>query len=229
MQVDIRWVQSRLAAFGFDPGPIDGIRGPRTDAAIVAFKKSIGFRARPFIGPLTMAALKPSPDAARTTMPWMHAAQRVRGLHEVRDTDRLRAWFTKSMAALAWVDPRDVPWCGAFTAVCYREWQADVVVPEKPLVARNWRTFGKSCPPVFGACLVFWRGSRSGWRGHVGFCHGEDATHFHVLGGNQRNAVTVTRIAKKRLLDARWPAGEAVTGKRVILTPAGVITTQNEA
>ncbi len=37
-----------LARIGFNPGPIDGIRGPQTDAAIVAFKRSIGFNPRPY-------------------------------------------------------------------------------------------------------------------------------------------------------------------------------------
>jgi hypothetical protein len=77
--------------------------------------------------------------------------------------------------------------------------------------------------------LVFWRGSRKGWKGHVGFYHGEDSTHFHVLGGNQSNAVTVSRIAKSRLLSARWPTGIAVSGKRILVTPGGVLTTTNEA
>jgi hypothetical protein len=49
---------------------------------------------------------------------------------------------------------------------------------------------------------VFERGSG----GHVGFAVGQDGTALHVLGGNQSNAVTVARIAKTRLLGARWPA-----------------------
>jgi tetratricopeptide (TPR) repeat protein/peptidoglycan hydrolase-like protein with peptidoglycan-binding domain len=38
-------VQSRLAEFGFDPGPADGISGPRTRAAIEAFRASHGLAA----------------------------------------------------------------------------------------------------------------------------------------------------------------------------------------
>jgi len=226
MTTDYRWVQARLKALGFDPGPIDGVRGPRTDAAVVAFKRSVGFRPRPRIGQLTLAALKPDPDIKRIRTPWMAAATRVRGLHEVRDMSRLRGWFDKSVA---WIDPREIPWCGAFVATCYRQWKSDITLPENPLGARNWRTFGKPCPPGLGACLVFWRGRKSGWAGHVGFYYGEDKTHFHVLGGNQSNAVTVTRVAKVRFLDSRWPAGENVTSRRVFLTPAGVPTTTNEA
>jgi hypothetical protein len=70
-----------------------------------------------------------------------------------------------------------------------------------PYWARNWLQFGQAVPPVTGAVLVFARGSG----GHVGFAVGQDDTHFHVLGGNQSDAVTVARIAKSRLLGARWP------------------------
>lgn len=225
MEIDIRWLQTRLRDLGFDPGPIDGIRGPRTDAAIVAFKRSIGFRARPYVGPLTLAALQDA-RTQPTSIPWMTEAALVRGLHEVRNTSRLRAWFDRTVA---WIDPREIPWCGAFIATCYRKVEPDIRLPENPLGARNWQHWGKSCDPVFGALLVFWRISKSHWAGHVGYYHGEDATHFHVLGGNQSNAVTVSRVAKSRLLSSRWPAMHPVTGKRIHLTPGGVPTTINEA
>ena len=45
--------------------------------------------------------------------------------------------------------------------------------------------------------MVFTRAGR----GHVGLYLGEDATHFHILGGNQTNNVSITRIAKVRLAD----------------------------
>lgn len=223
-QIDYRWVQSRLRALGFDPGPVDGVRGPRTDAAVRAFKRSVGLRDRAFIGPITLAALEPARETAR--IPWMAEAGAIMGLHEGRDTSRLRAWFDRSVA---WFDPREVPWCGAFVATCLRKWQPDIQIPANPLGARNWIAFGKNCAPVFGSVMVFWRGSPGGWQGHVGFNHGEDATHFHILGGNQSNAVTVTRIAKSRFITARWPAGFAVIGQRIEVTPGGIPVSENEA
>lgn len=226
MTINYWWVQLRLRVLGFDPGPLDGVRGPRTDAAVVAFKRSIGLRARPYIGPLTLAALTEMPEAERGDFPWITEANRVRGLHESRNTLALRNWFDRSVA---WIDPREIPWCGAFVATSYRQWQPDIALPDNPLGARNWLKFGQSCTPVFGACLVFWRGSRKGWSGHVGFYHGEDHSHFHVLGGNQSNAVTITRVSKKRFLGARWPHDVPITGRPVFLTSKGVPITTNEA
>ncbi|MDE4303633.1 peptidoglycan-binding protein [Phaeobacter gallaeciensis] len=226
MEIDYRWVQTRLRALGFEPGPIDGVRGPRTDAAVVAFKRSIGFRARPYIGPLTLAALRPVETLVKNQLPWMQEAAKVRGLHEQRNTSRLRGWFDQSVS---WIDPRDIAWCGAFVATCHRLADPIITLPENPLGARNWKPWGQGTDPVLGATLVFWRVSRTSWQGHVGFYFGEDDSHFHVLGGNQSNAVTVTRIAKDRLLASRWPIGVPVTGRRIHLTPSGVPISNNEA
>jgi hypothetical protein len=79
-------------------------------------------------------------------------------------------------------------------------------LPANPLGAREWLKFGAPCEPVLGAILIFWRVRQSGWQGHVGFYAGEDPTGYHVLGGNQGNRVSITRIRQDRLLGARWPA-----------------------
>ncbi len=52
-----RGVQARLQALGFNPGPIDGIVGAKTLAAIVAFQKSRKLVADGVVGPKTRAAL----------------------------------------------------------------------------------------------------------------------------------------------------------------------------
>jgi N-acetylmuramoyl-L-alanine amidase len=54
-------IQRRLAALGFDPGPADGIRGPRTIRAIEAFQKERGLRVDGIVGPVTAAAMHAAP------------------------------------------------------------------------------------------------------------------------------------------------------------------------
>lgn len=97
----------------------------------------------------------------------------------------------------------DIPWCGLFAAVIvYRRQKNAEEVVESPLWARNWMKYGRqSFRPGLGDILVFSRGSG----GHVGFYIAEDATAYHVLGGNQSNKVSIVRISKNRLLAARRP------------------------
>lgn len=95
----------------------------------------------------------------------------------------------------------DIPWCGLFAAIVAH--RAGKLVPENPLWARNWTKFGSpQVKPVLGDVLVF---QRPGGGGHVGFYIGEDATAFHVLGGNQGNKVSITRIRKERCIAVRQP------------------------
>lgn len=94
----------------------------------------------------------------------------------------------------------DIPWCGLFAAIVAH--RADKAVVKEPLWARNWAKFGvKAETPALGDCLVFGRNGG----GHVGWYIAEDQDAFHVLGGNQSNKVSITRILKSRLLSARKP------------------------
>jgi uncharacterized protein (TIGR02594 family) len=80
------------------------------------------------------------------------------------------------------------------------------VVPVKdPLWALNWNSFGnKLSEPAYGAIIVF---SRTGG-GHVGFYVGEDDKHWHVLGGNQSDKVSIIAKAKDTSCKGfRWPPG----------------------
>ncbi|RZL83684.1 MAG: hypothetical protein EOP66_03605 [Sphingomonas sp.] len=68
--------------------------------------------------------------------------------------------------------------------------------------AKSWATWGVNLRAerlAPGAVLVF---ERPGG-GHVGFYVGEDATAYHVLGGNQGDRVTVARIEKERCIARR--------------------------
>jgi len=94
----------------------------------------------------------------------------------------------------------DVPWCGLFAAVVSQ--RAGKPVPTGPLYALNWGNIGSAVTsPVLGDVLTF---KRNGG-GHVGFYIAEDNTAYHVLGGNQSDQVSITRIAKDRLYRARRP------------------------
>jgi len=121
----------------------------------------------------------------------------------------------------------EIPWCGLFTAIVVKRAGFDVVI--NPLWARNWNQFGtKQSVAMLGDVLVF---TRPDGGGHVGFYVGEDATCYHVLGGNQSNMVNTTRILKSRCIGIRrcnWKVSQPKNVRVIKLVANGVVST-NEA
>lgn len=121
-----------------------------------------------------------------------------------------------------------VPWCGLFAAVVAQRAGWEPV--KDPLWARNWANFGRAVTPKdagLGDVLVFVRDGG----GHVGFYVGHDAGYYHVLGGNQSDAVTITRIAKGRCIAVRrprWKVSQPEGVKPCPLAASGAVS-KNEA
>ena len=237
MTLDIRAIQMRLTELGFDPGPIDGIRGPMTDAAIVAFKASKGLRARAYVGPVTLSALfggKPEDHADEVISddpPWLNELAKHIGWHEVRDNAKLRAWLASDGHALG--DPKKYPWCGDAMETAIKLTLPKEPFPgalgQNPYWARNWVLFGKHIEPCVGAVTPF---ERPGGGGHIAALIGIDkaGTHYRVRGGNQTNAITDTWIEARRALDTRWPVTYDGPRRRLpIMNSAGAIISTNEA
>jgi uncharacterized protein (TIGR02594 family) len=141
---------------------------------------------------------------ALPTIPWVQQLRTVLGLHEVRDKAALSAWLRSDGKTLG--DPSKLPWCGDAVDTAIARALPNEPRPgalgQNPYWARNWNLLGASCLPAFGCIGVFVRDGG----GHVGFIVGEDATHYHVLGGNQGDTVSVVRIDKKRCIGTRWPS-----------------------
>lgn len=118
--------------------------------------------------------------------------------------------------AASWYDDDSTPWCGLFMAVVAlraSNGRPERLPPEKYLSAASWGMWGRPVGPgrapavpvnmaALGDVLVF---SRPGGA-HVGLYAGEDRSHYHVLGGNQANAVNIMRIDKTRCIAVRRPS-----------------------
>jgi uncharacterized protein (TIGR02594 family) len=134
--------------------------------------------------------------------------------------------WSKSLSLSTIYTNDEIPWCGLFVAYCCHAQGLQVV--DRPLWALNWNKFGnRVSEPMLGDVLTF---KRNGG-GHVGIYVGEDATHYHVLGGNQNNSVSVSRIAKIRLNQARrtaWKIAQPANVRKVHLEAKGVITTNEK-
>lgn len=121
-----------------------------------------------------------------------------------------------------------VAWCGL--AMAYVAGQAgwDNAPRGNALLARNWQHWGNPAEvPMLGDVLVFWRGSRTGIKGHVGVYVGEDDAAFHLIGGNQADKVSIKRLSRSRLLQARrcaWRINQPANVRRVRLAPNGELS-----
>lgn len=230
----VKRIQHELARKGFDPGPVDGVWGRMTENAVRKFQLSKGLVADGIVGPDTSEVLFGQkldvPPADNPAIPWFQEARRLIGVREVvgpGNNPVIIDW-----AKGGGIDYRndDIAWCGLFTAHCVSATLVAEKLPGNPLGARQWLKFGAPCEPKLGSVLVFWRGKRDGWQGHVGFYAGEDKTAYHVLGGNQSNKVCITRIARDRLLGARWPATTPeIEGGKIELAAGSTFFSTNEA
>lgn len=234
----IRRVQEALRREGFDPGPVDGLLGPRTTHAVRDFqyaRRMTAGQGGPLrwpgtVGPSTLAALGVGPGRTverAPEPPWMVEARRVLGKHERTHNGFLRRWLGSDGHALG--DPARLPWCGDFVETSVRLALPAEPIPDNPYGARNWMRFGRPCEQVVGAVAVFWRGSRSGWQGHVGFVAGKGSGRVYVLGGNQSNRVSVVPLSTDRLLGYRWPLGYPLPGTGETPEMTGGALSQNEA
>jgi len=101
----------------------------------------------------------------------------------------------------SWVKDDETAWCSAFANwACKMEGYQN----SGALNARSWLHIGNRTEhPQVGDIVVFWRGNKDGWQGHVGFYINETEDYINVLGGNQGNKVQISAYAKHRLLQYR--------------------------
>jgi len=117
----------------------------------------------------------------------------------------------------------EIPWCGLFMAIVVK--RAGYEPVKSFLWALFWKSFGtEQKTAMLGDILVF---KRKGG-GHVGIYVGEDKDCYHVLGGNQGDAVSIVRILKSRCVNIRrcpWKIKQPDTVTRIFLSSTGNIST----
>lgn len=153
-------------------------------------------------------------NAATLEPPWLVLARAQLGVTEIPGKDtapQIRRWL---IAARAWWQDDEQPWCGTFIAGMLKE--TGYAPPANAFRAKAYLdpTWGLLLTtPVLGCVLVF---ERKGG-GHVTFAVGHDRLGYLLgLGGNQREpgakhtgAVTISRFSPDRLLAAIWPRAAA--------------------
>ncbi|WP_428429518.1 TIGR02594 family protein [Pararhizobium sp.] len=235
-----QWLIARLKAFGFYSAASDGAHGRAVIDGLKQFQKANELKVTGTANSETVYALRKDPKAeiiiyqpvpkGSIAPVWLREAKRLKGLMEIpgpKSNPVIMGWAKKLGGWVAkFYTNDDIPWCGLFQAHLFGATLPSEILPSNPLSALAWSKFGIALTtPSLGALMTF---TRPGG-GHVGEYLGEDATHFHIIGGNQANSVSITRVEKKRLVATRWPAtAEPPIGGRITLTAGGVLVSANE-
>lgn len=175
------------------------------------------------------AGLQPK-DSTMTTVhdteqpPWLATMRAITGTRETpgsADNPTIMAWrdeignrFPPLKSYSRTYTHDSIAWCGL--TVAYVMAVNGIEPPKTFLWARDWARWGVSTKPRLGCVMVFTRGDG----GHVALYEGETATQYIVRGGNQSDEVNTTKIAKSRLLAARWPAEQPSAAAPVSSLPS---------
>lgn len=203
-----RDIQSRLSALGYSVGPVDGIYGRQTIAAVKQFQTRHDLQPDGVVGPLTLAALngatKAPPLGDDLDPPWVDNLAQYIGLQEKRDNKKLRDYLDSDGETVG--DPVQIPWCGDAVQTPLALTLPDEALPSNPYYALNWDHFGVPAPAGMVPKGAIFVKERKGGGGHVGFVVGHDQTRFFILAGNQNNSICVAAVAKSSLFgQLRWP------------------------
>ena len=95
----------------------------------------------------------------------------------------------------------ETSWCAAFINWCLKQ---ACLQYQNTLTARSFLKIGEVVTvPRIGDIVVFWRESKTSWKGHVALYIREDEDFIYCLGGNQGNEVKIARYQKHRVLGYR--------------------------
>lgn len=100
------------------------------------------------------------------------------------------------------IESQSVSWCSSF--VCWAM-ESSGFKSTNDKAARSWLNYGKETKaPKKGDIVIFWRESKTSWKGHVAFFIEYSKTgNIICLGGNQSDAVCYKEYLKEQLLGFR--------------------------
>ncbi|HEX8418963.1 MAG TPA: TIGR02594 family protein [Sphingomonas sp.] len=145
------------------------------------------------------------------TVKWQLLAEGQVGTREIRGSanNPVILGYRKD-ARCSWMKGSEeaVPWCAIFVNAMLE--RAGVKGTASP-AAKSFTTstlFKRLAGPAAGAICVIERNPPHPSLGHVGFAVAADAFHVWLVGGNQADAVNVSRFPLSRVVGFYWPAGQ---------------------
>lgn len=165
-------------------------------------------------------AKEPGPKVLVEALRW-YGVQEAPGANI--DNPAILAWAA-FVGADSYYKHDATPWCALFMAFVVKI--AGFKLPHDPLRALSWLSWGTPVRPgqaALGDVLVM---TREGG-GHVTLYVGEDATHYHGLGGNQGDQVCIVTFPKSRISAIRrcpWKVAQPDNVRPVLLSAAGMVS-----
>lgn len=216
-QAEVSKLKLKLARLGYfltDTAKNFGIFGPKTKAAVKDFQYRNSLKVDGIVGPLTSAMLdrriaelptkpKPEPVDGGAT-PWMAWLERNIGQKEIPGTKAnpfiLDCFKYTSLRnhKLALTD--ETAWCAALANAALVK---NGYIGTDSAAARSFDTCGEPCGYEFGALIPikYPAGNR-----HITFLHDVDSKYVYGLGGNQGNALKISKYSKSLVYKSpRWP------------------------
>ena len=109
--------------------------------------------------------------------------------------------------AMPWIkDDSKAAWCAIFLSWIINQVNLHNLEPAMPPIklARHFNQVGIEVEkPIMGDIVIFWRGKKNGWKGHVGIFIRQEGNVIYTLGGNQNNQINIRGYSANRLLEYR--------------------------
>lgn len=134
-------------------------------------------------------------------LPWMKIAKAELGTKEIVGPEHNKRVLEYHATTTLKAKTDEVPWCSSFVNWVLAQ---SGYKTTRSAAARSWIRYGKECALQYGAIVVTSRGSDP-TAGHVAFCTNHDSKYVYLLGGNQSNSVSITRMPIARILAVRMP------------------------
>ena len=136
------------------------------------------------------------------TPTWFDVAKKEIGVKEKRGGENPRIIEYHDTTTLS-ADEDEISWCSSYINWCFKQVK---IKGTNSAAARSWLNWGVTLDePKAGCVVVFWRESRTSWKGHVAFLDRIEGDRVFVLGGNQSDAVNVSSYPLEQVLGYRWP------------------------
>ena len=160
--------------------------------------------------------------------PWLAAAFAEIGVREVAPGDSTRIVEYHQRTNLGATND-ETPWCSSYC--CFVMENAGLTSTQSA-ASLSWLRWGRVLHvPVRGAIVIFERTDKHGevvpHRGHCGFWLGESDGKVWVLGGNQKNRVSVDTYSRSQVLGYRWPSSpvNSTTNMATVGAVGGTVAT----